>query len=169
MRPPILLLFTALFSNVWAHPPDKLDLYEASIAELQSGLDNGHFTSVGLIRAYLARIDQVNRAGPKLNAILETNAHALEQARSLDEERKVTGKRSPLHGMPILVKDSIATLASEGMNTTAGSYALLGSIVPDEATVVAKLRKAGAIILGKTNMACLLPPSPFPLQLFILP
>ncbi|KAG8684810.1 hypothetical protein FRC11_011567, partial [Ceratobasidium sp. 423] len=87
-----------------------------------------------------------------LNAILETNPYAIEQARTLDEERKSSGKRSALHGIPILVKDSIATLASEGMNTTAGSYALLGSVVRDEATVVAKLRKAGAIILGKTNL-----------------
>ncbi|CAE6471083.1 unnamed protein product [Rhizoctonia solani] len=90
--------------------------------------------------------------GPKLHAVLETNKHALEQARALDEERKLIGRRSPLHGIPILVKDSIATLASEGMNTTAGSYALLGSVVREEATAVSKLRKAGAIILGKTNL-----------------
>ncbi|CAE6471091.1 unnamed protein product [Rhizoctonia solani] len=90
--------------------------------------------------AYLARIDQVNHAGPELNAIIETNVHALEQAYALDKERRTSGKRSALHGIPILVKDSIGTLASEGMNTTAGSYSLLGSIVRDEATVVAKGR-----------------------------
>ncbi|KAG8725916.1 hypothetical protein FRC11_001189, partial [Ceratobasidium sp. 423] len=146
-----LFFFVVLFYSIWAYPPDN-DLYEVSIAELQLGLENGLFTSVDLVRAYLARIDQVNHAGPKLNAILETNTHALEQAHSLDEERKMTGKRSPLHGIPILVKDSIATSAIEGMNTTAGSYALLGSVAPDEATVVIKLRKAGAIILGKANM-----------------
>ncbi|KAH7334021.1 amidase signature enzyme [Rhizoctonia solani] len=147
-----LLLLTTLFFSVWAHPIDQVDLYEASISELQSGLENGYFTSVDLVRAYLARMDQVNHAGPKLNAVIEKNVHALEQARALDEERGLAGKRSPLHGIPILVKDSIATLASEGMNTTAGSYALLGSVVRQEATVVAKLRKAGAIILGKTNL-----------------
>ncbi|CAE6447825.1 unnamed protein product [Rhizoctonia solani] len=147
-----LLLLTTLVFSVWTCPLDKLDLYEASISELQSGLEDGHFTSVDLVRAYLARIDQVNHAGPKLNAVIEKNAHALEQARMLDDERGLTGKRSPLHGIPILVKDSIATLASEGMNTTAGSYAFLGSVVREEATVVAKLRKAGAIILGKTNL-----------------
>ncbi|KAJ1303839.1 hypothetical protein OPQ81_008260 [Rhizoctonia solani] len=130
----------------------KLDLYEASIAQLQFGLDNGDFKSVDLVRAYLGRIKQVNHAGPSLNAILETNAFALEQARALDDERKASGKRSALHGIPILVKDSISTLASEGMNTTSGSYALLGSVVRDEATVAAKLRNAGAIILGKTNL-----------------
>ncbi|KDN42662.1 hypothetical protein RSAG8_06619, partial [Rhizoctonia solani AG-8 WAC10335] len=129
-----------------------LDLYEASIAELQLGLESRHFTSVDLVKAYLARIDQVNHAGPELNAIIETNVHALEQAYALDKERRTSGKRSALHGIPILVKDSIGTLASEGMNTTAGSYSLLGSVVRDEATVVAKLRKSGAIILGKTNM-----------------
>ncbi|CAE6518857.1 unnamed protein product [Rhizoctonia solani] len=148
-----LLLFAAILYRVLALPFDKLDLYEASITELQFGLDKGHFTSVDLVKAYLARIDQVNHAGPKLNAVIETNMHALEQARALDKERKRTGKRSPLHGIPILVKDNIATLASEGMNTTAGSYALLGSIVRDEATVSAKLRKAGGIILGKTNLS----------------
>ncbi|CAE6497226.1 unnamed protein product [Rhizoctonia solani] len=143
-----LLLFVTLVYGAL----DKLDLYEASIADLQFGLENGDFTSVDLVRAYLARIDQVNHIGPRLNAILETNPHALEQAHALDEERKLSGKRSALHGIPILVKDSIATLASEGMNTTAGSYALLGSLVRGEATVVAKLRKAGAIVLGKTNL-----------------
>ncbi|CAE6389210.1 unnamed protein product [Rhizoctonia solani] len=132
--------------------PRALDLYEASIIELQSGLQNGHFTSVDLVKVYFARISQVNHAGPKLNAILETNPRALNQAHALDEERKHTGPRSVLHGIPILVKDSIATLASDGMNTTAGSYALLGSVVRGEATVVAKLRQAGAIILGKTNL-----------------
>ncbi|CAE6471079.1 unnamed protein product [Rhizoctonia solani] len=122
----VCLLFLTLLCGIWALPLDKLDLYEASIAELQSGSDKRCFTSVDL--AYLARIDQVNHAGPKLNAVIETNTHALEQARALDEERKLTGKRSALHGIPILVKGNIATLASEGMNTTAGSYALLGSI-----------------------------------------
>ncbi|KAL5638925.1 hypothetical protein ACGC1H_003328 [Rhizoctonia solani] len=147
-----LLFFLTLFYTIRTHPINKLDLYEASIAELQSGLESAHFTSVDLVRAYLGRINQVNHVGPKLNAVIETNEHALEQARALDEERKLTGRRSPLHGIPILVKDTIATLASEGMNTTAGSYALLGSVVRDEAMVVTKLRKAGAIILGKTNL-----------------
>ncbi|CAE6496392.1 unnamed protein product, partial [Rhizoctonia solani] len=152
MRAIQLLLFLVFFYATQTRPLDKLDLYEASIAELQSGLENAHFTSVDLVKAYLRRIDEVNHRGPKLNAILETNKRALEQAHALDKERKLIGRRSPLHGIPVLVKDSIATLANEGMNTTAGSYALLGSVVRDEATVVAKLRKAGAIILGKTNL-----------------
>ncbi|KAJ1303810.1 hypothetical protein OPQ81_008232 [Rhizoctonia solani] len=133
--------------------PKYPDLYEASIKDLQNGLDKGEFTSVDLVKAYLARIDEVNLKGPQLRAVIETNPQALEQAAALDAERKRTGKRSPLHGIPILLKDNIATLASEGMNTTAGSYALLKSIVPSDATVAAKLRKAGAILLGKTNMS----------------
>ncbi|KAG8687222.1 hypothetical protein FRC11_007574, partial [Ceratobasidium sp. 423] len=129
------------------------DLYEASIQELQSGLEGGDFTSVDLVTAYLLRINEVNTQGANLGAVLETNRHALEQAATLDEERRTKGKRSPLHGIPILLKDNIATSATEGMNTTAGSYALLGSIVPGDATVSAKLRKAGAILLGKTNLS----------------
>ncbi|KAF8630745.1 hypothetical protein AX17_005340, partial [Amanita inopinata Kibby_2008] len=102
---------------------------------------------------YLARIEEVNLKGPTLRVVIETNPNAPEQAVALDQERKSKGKRSSLHGIPILLKDNIATVASEGMNTTAGSFSLLGSIVPDDAGVVKRLRKAGAIILGKTNMS----------------
>ncbi|KAG9125068.1 hypothetical protein FRC07_009082 [Ceratobasidium sp. 392] len=148
--------------NFKAYP----DLYEASIRELQVGLDSSDFTSVDLVtvglacmpetlghEAYLKRIEEVNLNGAKLQAVVETNRHALEQAVALDVERRTKGKRSPLHGIPILVKDNISTLTAEGMNTTAGSYALLGSVVPDDAFVVTKLREAGAIILGKTNLS----------------
>ncbi|KAL4260838.1 Amidase signature (AS) superfamily protein [Pleurotus pulmonarius] len=128
------------------------DLYEASVAELQAGLHAGHFTSVDLVKAYFARIEEVDLKGPMLRAVLELNPSALEQAASLDRERKTEGARSRLHGIPILLKDNIATLSSEGMNTTAGSFSLLGSIVPDDADVVKRLRRAGAIILGKGNM-----------------
>ncbi|KEP47043.1 glutamyl-tRNA amidotransferase subunit A [Rhizoctonia solani 123E] len=129
------------------------DLYEATIQDLQSGLDANEYSSVDLVTAYLARIDEVNTQGANLRAVLETNRHALEQAAALDLERRTKGKRSPLHGIPILLKDNIATLATEGMNTTAGSYALLGSVVPSDSTVSAKLRSAGAILLGKTGMS----------------
>lgn len=131
--------------------PSFPDLYEAGIVELQSGLKEGLFTSVDLVKAYLARIDEVNLQGAALRAVLETNPSALEEAAALDLERKEVGSRGELHGIPILVKDNIATIASEGMNTTAGSFALLGSIVPRDAFVISQLRKAGAIILGKTN------------------
>ncbi|KAI0260061.1 amidase signature enzyme [Gloeopeniophorella convolvens] len=129
------------------------DLYEASIAELQDGLEKGHFTSVDLVKAYFARIDEVNLQGPTLRAVIETNPSALKQAADLDLERKLKGPRGPLHGIPILLKDNIATRASDGMNTTAGSFALLGSIPPRDATVAAKLRAAGAILLGKANLS----------------
>ncbi|PCH36783.1 amidase signature enzyme [Wolfiporia cocos MD-104 SS10] len=129
------------------------DLYEASIEELQEGLRKRRFTSVDLVKAYLARIDEVNLNGPGLRAVLETNPHALEQAAELDRERKTSGPRGPLHGIPILLKDNIATKHEEGMNTTAGSYALLGSVAPGDATVAAKLRAAGAILLGKNTLS----------------
>jgi len=129
------------------------DLYEASIAELQQGLESHQFTSVDLVTAYFARIDEVNLQGPTLRAVIEMNPSAIAQARELDVERRLFGPRGPLHGIPILLKDNIATLHSEGMNTTAGSFALLGSVVPRDATVAAKLRAAGAIILGKANLS----------------
>ncbi|KAG9124190.1 hypothetical protein FRC07_012490 [Ceratobasidium sp. 392] len=152
------ILLTGIF---WLCPRTEVfeypDLYEASILELQTGLDKGHFTSVDLVEAYLARIDEVNLKGPALRAVIETNPYALEQAAALDAERKKMGKRSVLHGIPIMLKDNIATLASEGekqrMNTTAGSYALFKSVVPGDATVAEKLRKAGAILLGKANLS----------------
>ncbi|KAG1718651.1 amidase signature enzyme [Suillus lakei] len=121
------------------------DLYEASIAELQDGLAQG--------TAYLSRIEEVNFKGPALHAVIETNPKALTQAVALDDERKEKGSRGPLHGIPLLLKDNIATLYEEGMNTTAGSYALLGSVVPRDAFVAAKLREAGAIFIGKTNLS----------------
>ncbi|KAF8511980.1 amidase signature enzyme [Gautieria morchelliformis] len=113
----------------------------------------GHFTSVDLVKAYVARILEVNHQGPSLHAVIETNPQGLAQASALDAERKLTGKRTALHGIPILVKDNIATLHEEGMNTTAGSFALLGSVVPRDAGVAAKLRAAGAIILGKASLS----------------
>ncbi|KAH7334049.1 amidase signature enzyme [Rhizoctonia solani] len=158
-----IFCLSCLFSLQSLPPPGNLgvpvptrkypDLYEASIQDLQNGLENGEFNSVDLVKAYFARIDEVNWKGPQLRAIIETNPQALTQAAALDAERKKTGKRSPLHGIPILLKDNIATLASEGMNTTAGSFALLNSVVPGDATVAAKLRAAGAILLGKANLS----------------
>ncbi|KAI0061127.1 amidase signature enzyme [Artomyces pyxidatus] len=128
------------------------DLYEASIAELQDGLTKGHFTSVDLAKAYLARIDEVNNKGPALHAVIETNPNILRQAAALDAER-AQGSRGPLHGIPILLKDNIATDHSEGMETTAGSLALIGAIPPRAAHVVSRLQSAGALLLGKANLS----------------
>ncbi|KAH9064494.1 amidase signature enzyme [Lactarius vividus] len=148
------------------------DLYEASITELPDGLQGGLFISVDLVKAYLAQIDEVNLKGPKLRAVIETNPRVLVQATALDVERKEKGTRGPLHGIPILLKDNITTDTSDGnlsfcilfarvnlvllnkMNTTAGSYALLDSVPPPrDATVAAKLRSAGALLLGKANLS----------------
>ncbi|KAJ7481931.1 amidase signature enzyme [Mycena latifolia] len=147
--------FVRCFSipNPFVRAPALPDLYEASVPELQAGLDAGHFTSVDLIKAYFARIEEVNINGPGLRAVIELNPSALKEAALLDVERKLLGKRSSMHGIPILLKDNIATIAAEGMNTTAGSFSLLGSIVPEDAGVVKRLRKAGAIILGKANLS----------------
>lgn len=156
----IAILALILLSNTYfatAHTVNDEDifpdLYEASVQELQHGMDAGHFTGVDLVKTYFARINEVNLRGPSLRAVLELNPSALSQASALDHERKIKGKRGPLHGIPILLKDNIATVAFEGMNTTAGSYSLLGSIVPDDATIVKKFRSAGAIILGKASMS----------------
>ncbi|KAL0581677.1 hypothetical protein V5O48_000381 [Marasmius crinis-equi] len=123
-------------------------MLNASVLQLQAGLDSGLFTSVELVQVYLARIDEVNVKGPCLRAVLETNANAIRQAEELDKERMTKGRRSQLHGIPVLLKDNIATVSSEGMNTTGGSFALLDSVVPNDAAVVKRLREA-----GKTNMS----------------
>ncbi|KAH0831228.1 amidase signature domain-containing protein [Lanmaoa asiatica] len=123
------------------------NLYEAGVTELQQGLDKGQFTSVDLVKAYLARIEEVNLKGAALHAVIETNPQAVVQATALDAERKTKGSRGPLHGIPLLLKDNIATLHEEG------SYALLGSEVAGDAPAAAKLREAGAIFLGKANMS----------------
>ncbi|KAJ7176038.1 amidase signature enzyme [Mycena crocata] len=148
LRP--VLSLSALRADVSTSGVSLPDLYEATIADLQAGLDAGHFTSVDLVKAYFARINEVNG---ELHAVIEMSPTALAQAAELDTQRSQGKKLGPLHGIPILVKDNIATRFEDGMNTTAGSYALLNSVVPGDATVSAKLRQAGAIILGKTNMS----------------
>ena len=124
---------------------------EATIRELQAAINSGKLTSAKLIRSYLRRISRIDRAGPRLNSIAEINPEALEIARRLDDERLEHGPRGPLHGIPVILKDSIAT--TDRMETTAGSLALLGSRPRSEAYVVKRLREAGAIILGKANMS----------------
>ncbi|ETR96668.1 amidase signature enzyme [Trichoderma reesei RUT C-30] len=129
--------------------PAKLPgLLDATLDQLNEGLRSGHFTSVQLTRAYLKRIEQVNDL---VHAVVETNPDALDIARSLDEERASGSVRGPLHGIPILVKNNIAT--KDKLNTSAGSHLLLHATVPQDAFVIRKLRRAGAIILGKTNMS----------------
>lgn len=123
-------------------------LYSATIEELSSGLEKGCFTSVDLVKAYFARIAEVDE---DLHVIIELNPDALLIAASLDAARANGTILGPLHGVPVLVKDNIATF--DQMNNTAGSYALVGATVPRDSGVVARLKAGGAIILGKTNMS----------------
>jgi amidase len=126
------------------------DLEEKTIQELRQGIDSGRWTARAITAAYLTRIEQLDRQGPELRAILETNPDALARAEALDQDRK-SGTRGALAGVPILLKDNIAT--ADRMTTTAGSLALAGSIAATDATVAKKLRDAGAVLLAKTNMS----------------
>jgi len=136
-----------------AQAPDRpaFDLQEVTVAELQRRMTAGEATARSLVEKYLARIEAIDRQGPALHSVLEINPDALAIADTLDAERKSKGPRGPLHGVPILIKDNIAT--SDRMMTTAGSLALSGSIPPKDAFIVERLREAGAIVLGKTNLS----------------
>jgi amidase len=127
------------------------ELDEITIDDLQKALQSGHYSSHSLTEKYLARIQEIDKAGPRVNSVIEINPDALQIADALDRERKAKGTRGPLHGVPILLKDNIDT--GDRMNTTAGSLALLGSRPPNDAFVAAQLRAAGAVILGKTNLS----------------
>lgn len=126
-------------------------LEEATIADLQQRMQAGSETARSLAEKYLSRIDAVDRHGVSLRSVIETNPEALEIAERLDAERKARGPRGPLHGIPILIKDNIAT--ADRMMTTAGSLALAGVTPPKDAFIVQRLREAGAVILGKTNLS----------------
>jgi amidase len=126
-------------------------LEEATIAELQDAMTNGRLTALRLVRRYLARIDALDRRGPKLNSIIETNPDAEAIARELDRERRNGHVRGPLHGIPIVLKDNIDT--ADRMMTGAGSLGLVGRAPTRDATVAEKLRSAGAVILGKAGLS----------------
>ncbi|HWR36938.1 MAG TPA: amidase [Clostridia bacterium] len=129
--------------------PGSFELDEISLHDLRKGLDSGKYTARALAQKYLARIDAIDRHGPSLNSVIEVNPDALAIADRCDQERRADKVRGPLHGIPILIKDNIAS--ADKMQTTAGSLALQGSKPPKDAFVVARLREAGAVILGKTN------------------
>ena len=130
----------------------SFELEEISIDALQEGMKSGKFTSKSITEEYLHRIDEVDRKGPAVNSVIETNPDALEIADGLDKERRDKGPRGPLHGVPFLIKDNIDT--ADKMMTTAGSLALVGAPKPPKDSFVAhKLRQAGAVILGKTNLS----------------
>jgi amidase len=129
--------------------PFELD--EITIADLQDGMKSGKFTARSLVERYFARIEEIDKNGPAINSIVELNPDALFIARSLDDERKAKGPRGPMHGVPVLIKDNIDT--ADQMMTTAGSLALVGSKPLQDSYVAQKLRSAGAVILGKTNLS----------------
>jgi amidase len=132
-------------------PPPPFELEEVTLAALQQGLRTGKYTSRRLCQAYLTRIEQVDGRGPTLRSVIETNPEALALAEQADAERRAGRVRGPLHGIPVLIKDNIAT--HDRMKTTAGSLALAEAPTPPEAFVAQRLRAAGAILLGKTNLS----------------
>jgi amidase len=130
---------------------DRFELDEATVADLQKRMGSGQDSARSLVEKYAARIEAVDRQGPLLRSVLEINPDALAIADKLDEERKAGKVRGPLHGIPVLIKDNIGT--ADRMNTTAGSLALIGATPASDAHIVRRLRDAGAILLGKTNLS----------------
>ena len=135
--------------TAWQSP--HADLEEQTIADLQAAMESGKYTSRQLVEMYSERIAALNTNGPMLRAVIEMNPDALAIAERLDRERAEHGPRGPLHGIPILLKDNIDT--ADGMETTAGSLALVGAKLTRDAWVVRQLRASGAVILGKANMS----------------
>ena len=127
------------------------ELDEITVTGLQQAMQSGRLTARSIAEKYLARIEAADKHGPSVNSVIEINPEALDIAEKLDRERKARGPRGPLHGIPVLIKDNIAT--RDRMMTTAGSLALVGARAPKDSFVAKKLREAGAVILGKTNLS----------------
>jgi amidase len=132
-------------------PPRPFELDDITVAKVQQGMQSGRLTARSITEKYLARIEQVDKHGPAVNSVIEVNPEALAIAEELDRERKAKGPRGPLHGIPVLIKDNIAT--RDRMMTTAGSLALVGARPPKDAFLAQRLREAGAVILGKSNLS----------------
>jgi amidase len=132
-------------------PGAGINVEEMGVAELQAAMTAGHLDAESLVQKYLARIQAIDRTGPTLRSVQEINPDAIPIARALDEERKAGRVRGPLHGIPILLKDNIAT--ADKMETTAGALALVGARPREDSTIAQRLRQAGAIILGKASMS----------------
>lgn len=126
-------------------------MQEMTIVELQEQMESGELSAQSLTAMYLERIEKLDKQGPAVNAVIELNPEAISIATELDAERAEKGSRGPLHGIPVMLKDNIDT--ADKMLTTAGSLALLGSVAPKDSFVAQKLREAGAVILGKTNLS----------------
>ena len=143
-------LIAAAAAAAAAHAAEEPDA-ELSLQDIAAAFDSERLSSQQLTQMYLTRIGRLDRQGPELRAVIETNPRALDIAAALDEERKARGRRGPLHGVPILIKDNVET--SDRMMTTAGSLALEGWYAPRDAPLIERLRAAGAVILGKTNLS----------------
>jgi amidase len=146
----MLILMVATAATSLAQAPKTIALADATIADLNAAFDAGTLTSEQLVQMCLTRIRVYDRQGPSVRAVLTVNPKAVEIARQLDAERKTKGRRSPLHGIPVVLKDNIDTA---DMPTTAGSVMLEGSMPPDDAFLVKRLRAAGAVIMAKANMS----------------
>jgi amidase len=129
----------------------EFELNELTVTQLQEGMKSGRFTARSLTEQYLARIEAMDKGGAAVNSVIEINPDAVAMTDALDSERKAKGPRGPMHGIAVLIKDNIDT--ADRMMTTAGSLALLGSIAPKDSFVVKRLREAGAVVLGKTNLS----------------
>src|SRR5262245_52816385 len=144
-RKVIAVMCSVLIVTGFTHAQTRnFDLLTASVSDIQSAVASGALTYERLVQLYLNRVEAYDKKGPKLNAVLAINPRAIEIARALDQERKTKGLRSPLHGIPVAVKDNVDTV---DMPTTGGNLALAGTRPLKDATVVRKLREAGAIIL----------------------
>jgi amidase len=148
---PILLGLLGLLAATPAFAQSSGSDEEFSVAQLAAKMERGELTSHALVQRYLDRIAKIDKSGPAINAIIELNPDALSIADQLDAERKSGKVRGPMHGIPVLIKDNIDT--ADKMHTSAGSLALADSIAPKDSAVAAKLREAGAVILGKTNLS----------------
>ena len=149
------IIFIFFGCNTFTEPINKdlndFKFLEIDIIALNNGYKNGNFTIEEVIKAYIERIEKIDQNGPKLNSVIEINPEAISIAKALDQELKNNGSRGYLHGVPILLKDNIDT--NDQMSTTAGSRALAGSKPLKDSKVAEKLRKAGAVILGKANLS----------------
>ncbi len=145
------LFLLALGLTIMAAAPEKLDLTNRTLTALSADMQAGRVTSEQAVNWYLQRIQAIDHDGPRIQAVLAINPSALDDARRLDGERRAGHVRGPLHGVPVLIKDNIET--ADRMATTAGSLALADNVSGRDAPLVAKLRAAGAVILGKTNLS----------------
>jgi amidase len=148
---PVVTQALERYAPLYANEVSSFEFEEITVADLQDAMKSGKHTARSIAESYLERISQIDKQGPAINSVIELNPDALAIAEVLDKERKDKGARGPLHGIPVLVKDNIDT--ADKMMTTAGSLAMLGSRPSKDSAVAQKLRDAGAVILGKTNLS----------------